>query len=164
MQDLNIRNATDSDLPRLCALRDARAQHEAKLLEATVGTSRFLVAVSGLELVGFASVHIRQPLTAAPKSHVPKLSDCLVGPAYRSLGIGRALVAARECIVRDAGCEQLYVSLDPVENAWWLQFFLRRGYRTLQDAPFRKKEFRHLSGRIETVEVWRQDLVINLRA
>jgi GNAT superfamily N-acetyltransferase len=163
MQDLNIRDAADSDLPALCALRDAWEQHEAKLLEAAVGTSRFLVAVSGLELVGFASVHIRQPLTAAPKSRIPKLSDCLVGPAYRSLGIGRALVAARECIVRDAGCEKLYVSVDPIENAWWFEFFRRRGYRPLQEAPYRKRESRHLAGRITTVEAWRQDLMMDLK-
>ena len=164
MQDLTIRDAVVTDMPALCAVRDARAQHEAKLAEAAAGTARFLVAVTGGDIVAFASVVQRHPVNGPPKSHVPKLSDCYVAPRYRSLGIGRALVSARERIARGAGFEHLYVSVDPVENPRWLDFFQRRGYRTLQPEPYRKSEPRYSSdGKREEVLVWRQDLVADLR-
>lgn len=165
MQDLDIRDAVVTDVPALCAVRDARAQHGTKLGEAASGAARFLVATSGGDIVAFATVFLRQPTTDPPKSHIPKLSDCFVAPQYRSLGIGRALVSARERIVQVAGCEHLYVSVDPVENRPWFDFFRRRGYHPLQQEPYRKREPRHSDkGKNEEVLVWRQDLVVDLGA
>ena len=164
MHDLSIRDATVVDVPALCVIRAARAQHEAKLGEAVAGTARFLVALSGGDIVAFASVFLRAPVTGPPKSHTPKLSDCFVAPGHRSLGIGRALVSAREQIARDAGCEHLYVSIDPVENPRWLNFFHPRGYQPLEPEPYRKREPRHSEdGSREEVLAWRLDLVVDLR-
>jgi len=165
MQAFTIRDAVASDLPALCVVRDARAQHEARLQEAASGTARFFVALSGGDVAAFASVFLRHPAAGSPKSHIPKLSDCLVAPQYRSRGLGRALVAARESIVRGAGGEHLYVSIDPVENARWFDFFRRRGYRPLQPEPYRKREPRHLpTGQVTEVLAWRRDLVVELPA
>jgi len=103
-------------------------------------------------------------VTGALKSHIPKLSDCFVASSDRSLGIGRALVSARERIVRDAGCAHLYVSVDPVQNPRWFDFFGRRGHRALQPGPYQKREPRYSTdGTREEVLAWRQELVVDLR-
>ena len=84
--------------------------------------------------------------------------------AWRSHGIGRALVIARERIASQKGCERLYVSVDPVDNFRWFDFFKRRGYTALQGEPYRKREPRHSeNGRIEEVLIWRQDLVLDIQ-
>lgn len=164
MKGLTVRDALFTDVPALLAVRDARAQHEAKLAEAAAGTARFLVAATGGEIVAFATVFLRHPVAGPPKSRVPKLSDCFVAPGHRSLGIGAALVFARERITHAAGYGHLYVSIDPVENPRWLDFFRRRGYEVLHAEPYRKRELRSLDdGRIEEIVAWRQDLVVDLR-
>lgn len=163
MQDLAIRDAVAADMPALCAVRRARSQHEGKMAEAAAATARFLVAVTDGHIVAFASVFLRHPVKGPPKSYVPKLSDCFVAPRYRSLGIGRALVSARERIARAAGCEHLYVSVDRVENPRWFDFFRRRGYWPLQPEPYRKRELRFSDdGKSEEVLARRQDLVVDL--
>ena len=163
MQEPLIRDATAADLPALRAIRNAPAQHEAKLAEAAAGTARFLVATRDDTLVAFATLFLRHPVDGPPKSHVPKLSDCHVASDHRSSGVGDALVAAREHIAREAGCESLFVSIDPVENARWMNYFERRGYRPLQPAPYRKRERRIAeSGEATEIETWRRDLVLDL--
>jgi GNAT superfamily N-acetyltransferase len=165
VQDLVIRDAVAADLPALCAVRNVPAQHEARLAEVAAGTARLLVAAAGGDVVAFATVFLRHPAQGPPKSHVPKLSDCFIAPAHRSLGIGSALVAARERIALDHGCAQLYVSIDPVENPRWFEFFRRRWYRVIQAEPYRKRELRvSIDGRSEEILGWRQDLVVDLRA
>jgi GNAT superfamily N-acetyltransferase len=162
VQELTIRDAVVADIPALCAVRDASAQHGAKLREADAGTARFLVGISGGDVVAFASVFLRHPVTGRAKSHIPKLSDCFVAREHRSLGIGRALVCARERIVHGEGFEQLYVSVDSVENPRWFDFFRRRGYRPLQPEPYRMREPRYSDEGSEAVLAWRQDMVLDL--
>ena len=113
-------------------------------------------------IVGFASLFLAHPAVGPAKSHVPKLSDCFVAPPYRSQGIARLLVEARESIARTKGHERLYVSVDPIENPRWFDFFRGRGYSTLQSEPYRKRELRHSSDGIHEVHAWRQDLVVHL--
>ncbi len=164
MNELAIRDAVLADLPALLALRDARGQHEAKLAEAAAGTARFLVATAGGTIVAFATIFLRHPEQGAAKSHLPKLSDCWVAAAHRSRGIGGALVAAREEIAHAAGCERLYVGIDPVGNARWFAFFRRRGYEPVQAEPYRKRElWPRPDGTTEEVMTWRQELVVDLR-
>lgn len=163
MRDITIRDATVADLGPLCLVRDWVTGHEAKLREASCGTLRFLVAVTPGEVVGFASLFLANPTTGPAKSHIPKLSDCFVAMGHRSSGIGRALVAAREGIARAEGYQRLYVSVDPVENTRWFDFFRRRGYKALQAEPYRKREPRSSKDdRSAEVLAWRQDLVLNL--
>ncbi|MBN1425226.1 GNAT family N-acetyltransferase [Candidatus Fermentibacteria bacterium] len=163
MENMLIRDATVADIRALCVLRNSVAAHEAKLLEAERGTVRFLVAAAGDEIVGFATLFLAHPKTGPAKSHIPKLSDCFVATNYRSRGIGRALVSARESIARLERHTRLFVSVDPVENPRWFDFFRRRGYTALHAEPYRKRERRHSKdGEIEEVLVWRQDLVVDL--
>jgi hypothetical protein len=73
-------------------------------------------------------------------------------------------VSARERIARVAGCEHLYVGVNPVENPRWLEFFRRRGYQAIQAEPYRKREARSSDdGQSDEVLAWRQDLVVDLR-
>lgn len=162
MEHLLIRDATVADLAALCVLRESRAAHEAKLREAAAGTVRFLAAVFRGEIVGFASLFLANPAVGPAKSYIPKLSDCLVAPAYRSQGIGRALVSARESIARAEGDRRLYVSVDPIENPRWFNFFRGRGYTALQPEPYKKRELRHSSDGTREVMTWRQDLAVDL--
>ncbi len=164
MGKLLIRDAVPEDVRALCLLRDVPQIHRAKLRQAASGAVRFLVAVEAEEIVGFATIFLAHPLDSPPKSHLPKLSDCLVGRAHRSRGVGGALVCAREDIARHAGHEFLYVSIDPVENSKWFESFLRRGYVPLQAVPYRKAETHHAEdGVSKEVMGWRQDLVADLR-
>ncbi len=124
MEDVVIRDAT-ADMEGLCAVRNSAPAHEAKLREVTSGTVRFLVAAARGEVVGFATLFLANPIMGSRKSHIPKLSDCFVATSCRSRGIGRALVSARENIARLEGHRRLYVSVDPVENSRWFDFFQR---------------------------------------
>jgi GNAT superfamily N-acetyltransferase len=163
MEAIVIRDATEADLGALCRVRDSIAGHEAKLREAVCGTTRFLVASSRGEIVGFASLFLANPTTGPAKSHIPKLSDCFVAAGDRSRGVGRALVEAREGIARSRGLRQLYVGVDPIENPRWFDFFRRRGYAALQAEPYRKRELWLANdGRTEERLAWRQDLLIDL--
>lgn len=162
MEHLLIRDATQADMPALNLLRDAATVHEAKLKEAATGTVRFLLAALRGEIVGFASLFLSNPTVGPAKSHIPKLSDCLIAPAVRSQGIGRTLVRAREDIARKAGHGRLFTSVDPIGNPWWFDFFRRRGYIALQSEPYQKREPRHSSDGVREVSVWRQDLVVDL--
>jgi len=163
MDSVVVRDANEADLGALCLVRGPASGHEAKLQEAARGTMRFLVAVTGGEIVGFASLFVANPTTGPPKSHIPKLSDCFVAAWHRSRGVGRALVEAREGIARSQGLPRLYVGVDPIENARWFDFFRRRGYAVVQAQPYRKRElWLANSGRTEERLAWRQDLVLDL--
>lgn len=161
---IEIRDAKPSDVLALCALRAPRVAHERKLELAESGIVRFLLAQENDLLVGFALVFLSNPAAGPQKSHIPKLSDLHVRPSHRRRGIGRRLVEAREGIAREAGHCALFVSVDPKQNAPWLEFFLRRGYHLLQEAPYRKTEqWIREDGESVPVEAWRHDLALQLQ-
>ena len=159
---LRIRDACRADLDALVRVRPPREAHEDTLNEVQAGAVRFLVALLGEDVVGFASLYLEQPTSRAPKSQVPKLSDCHVAPAHRRAGIGKSLVAAREEIARQHGCERLYVSVHPDENPDWLEFFQRRGYQPLQAHPYEHLELRHGPDGPTAVRAQRIDLETRL--
>lgn len=160
---IEIRDANPSDLLALCALREPLIAHEKKFEQARAGTLRFLVAEEQDSIIAFASLVLANPTVGPKKSYIPKLSDLEVKVSERRRGVGRLLVEARENIAREAGHRSLYVSVNPRENAPWLEFFMHRGFRPLQEAPYMKIErWTGPDGRVLPVPAWRQDLVLQL--
>jgi N-acetylglutamate synthase-like GNAT family acetyltransferase len=86
---------------------------------------RTLVAEHGGKLVGVLTLH-RTPVLHRP-ADVGRITALVVDGRVRGGGVGRALVAAAERILRDAGCERVEVtSAARREDAH--AFYRRLGY------------------------------------
>ena len=130
---MTIRAAGPHDLERIAVLfgqlgyPNDPAQLATRLAAAPAGdTMQVLVADDGDTVIGAAVVHLMAPL------HVPDrwalLSALVVDDAYRSGGIGAALLRAAEAFARERGCAQLELSSNMARTRAH-QFYERHGYR-----------------------------------
>lgn len=72
------------------------------------GMARALVATQGTDVIGLATVHLRQALNhAAP---LAQLSLLVVDHRIRGKGVGRTLVGAVEAWAREQGCRRIIVT------------------------------------------------------
>jgi N-acetylglutamate synthase-like GNAT family acetyltransferase len=103
-----------------------------------------VVAVLEGEMVGSAMLMKESMRTRMDLS--PWLAGVIVAPGHRRRGIGALLV---ERIVREAGSlgfERIYLWTPSVE-----QFYVRRGWTTMERTIYRETEVAVMSRRIETV-------------
>ncbi|HET7373163.1 MAG TPA: GNAT family N-acetyltransferase [Gemmatimonadaceae bacterium] len=111
---IQVRDATAGDagaLARLCGQLGYPSSPEAMLprLERLVRSgARALVATSGSEVIGLATVHLRSTINhAAP---LAQLTLLVVDEERRSQGVGRALVDEAEAWARAQGCRRIIVT------------------------------------------------------
>lgn len=135
---LFTRDATQSDIAALTKFRNAPTQLHRYLNEADSEGIRFLVYEQDNEIRGFAMLFLRQPAEGSPKSHIPKISDLYVAQRFRSMGIGKVMIARMEELVVAFGHKVMHVGIDPVENPRALALYERLGYVPI-DAPQQKK-------------------------
>lgn len=131
--DLEIRTATDADLPAMTALLAAKdfdyptnaalvRERFHALLQAG---DQILVAVLGSEVIGMVTLHRTPFLHRRPDGRIVSL---VIAEAHRGRGTGAQLVAAAETVLRAGGCGRVEVtSGDRRERAH--AFYLRAGYR-----------------------------------
>ena len=111
---IQVRDAKAGDadaLARLCAQLGYPSSPEAVLprLERLVRSgARALVATSGGEVIGLATVHLRN--TINHEAPLAQLTLLVVDEERRSQGVGRALVDEAEAWARGQGCRRIIVT------------------------------------------------------
>jgi GNAT superfamily N-acetyltransferase len=162
--NLTFRDATTDDLPALYLLcyADAPGIHKTRLEDAAGGETRYLVAEFDGALVGFATLVFRRPAhwsDAARTDHLPCVIDLFVREDLRGKGIGSRFMFFLEDQALAAGFQQLFLSVDPVENALAHRLYERLGFRALQSEPYRDHwEFRDADGALHQGDEWAIDL------
>lgn len=110
----HIRLANSDDINALCRIRN----HEALFLNylQLQHDKQAYLAVAQVEegLAGFGLLKLNGPL-------IPKLSDLYVKPAFRHQGIGQALIKFREQLAYERCFDEIFVSVDPIENPKMVQ-------------------------------------------
>ena len=162
---LLVREARPTDLEGLTSIRDADrpAIHRDRLRDAALGHVRFLVAERNNTIVGFGLLVFSRPATwpdAGTTDRLPGILDLYVAEAHRSQGVGTALIQHMEGIAIDEGFDELFLSVDPNENARAYALYTRLGYQALQAEPYRDHwRFVDSDGRVHEGEEWLVDMV-----
>ena len=125
-----IRLANDADLHALCTIRNNEPLFTSYLQLQQDEQAYLTVAQVEHELVGFAVLKLNG-------SFIPKLSDLYVKPAFRHHGIGDALIAFREQLATKLGFQEIYVSVDPMENPKMVQLVTALDYKAI-NGPYQK--------------------------
>ena len=136
-----IRNATPTDAAALASMNTAfngasdSADQIAARLAACVEIETPILAELDGQLVGFACVRVVPcVLYAEPYA---ELTELYVEPAYRRRGVGRALIARAEALVRERGAADLII-MTGVGNAVAQALYRSAGYETYAVALNRK--------------------------
>jgi GNAT superfamily N-acetyltransferase len=109
-----VRDARAEDVPALAPLVDQlgypapEALLRERLAALAARGDRVLVAELDGRVVGFLTTHTTPVLHRA--AEVGRISAMAVDERVRGTGVGRALVAAAEAILRSAGCERMEVT------------------------------------------------------
>jgi GNAT superfamily N-acetyltransferase len=120
-----IRNANESDIPRIVEIRGA--VHENKLRDpsrVTVEDLRWFIANPGIfvweedgGIVGFSAADPRDGSIFA----------LFVDPAFEGRGFGRLLFERACAVLRNAGCERMWLTTSPGTRAE--KFYLKAGWK-----------------------------------
>jgi aminoglycoside 6'-N-acetyltransferase I len=92
---------------------DHSAQIERYFSGSVPGLEIVLLALMDAEPAGFAELSIRAYAEGCATENVGYLEGWYVAPAYRHLGVGRALVRAAEEWARGRGCRELASDTEP---------------------------------------------------
>jgi ribosomal protein S18 acetylase RimI-like enzyme len=137
----DIRVATPADAPALARMNVAfngasdPAERIAARLVACADFETALLAELGDQIVGFACVRVVPCLLYAEP--YAELTELFVDPAYRHRGIGRALIARAEQLVRQRGAADMII-MTGVSNAAAQALYRAAGYETYAVALSRK--------------------------
>ena len=165
---LLVRDARPTDLEGLTAVAyaDRPAIHRDRLRDAASGHLRFLVAERDGAIVGFGLLVLSRPATwpdAGTTDRLPGILDLYVAEAYRGQGVGTAMIQRLEEISVNEGYDELFLSVDPNENARAYALYTRLGYQALQAEPYRDRwRFVDSDGCVHEGEEWRVDMVKKL--
>jgi GNAT superfamily N-acetyltransferase len=127
-----IRNANESDIPRIVEIRGA--VHENKLRDpsrVTVEDLRWFIANPGIfvweedgGIVGFSAADPRDGSIFA----------LFVDPAFEGRGFGRLLFERACAVLRNAGCERMWLTTSPGTRAE--KFYLKAGWKVTEGDQF----------------------------
>jgi GNAT superfamily N-acetyltransferase len=165
---LTFRDAAAADLPALYLLcyADAPGIHKTRLEDTAGGLTRYLVAELDGALVGFTTLVFQRPAHwsgAHRTDQLPCVIDLFISETLRGQGIGSRFMFFLEDQVAQAGYHQLYLSVDPVDNAPARRLYERLGYHPLQTEPYRDHwEFTDTNGALHQGDEWLIDLVKEL--
>ncbi len=158
-----VRDAVDTDVPALVAIKGTDALHRDRLREAQAANLRYLVLVVEQSVIGFAMLVFQRPASwsdADDMQHLPQIVDLHMQAAHRGHGYGSAFVGALERIAAAAGYRHLYLGVEPVDNPRAYALYRRLGYEPLQAEPYHNTwEFTDSAGAIHRGEEWVIDAV-----
>jgi GNAT superfamily N-acetyltransferase len=166
---ITVRDADETDLPALIAIKGdgSEALHRDRFREAREGSYRYLVLLRGHEVIGFALLLFRRPASwsdANDTEHLPGIVDLQVAASQRGQGYGSAFIRAIEREAARAGCDHLYIAVEPADNPRAFALYQRLGYQPLQPEPYLKAwEFTDSGGIKHQGEDWLVDMVKPLR-
>lgn len=161
-----VRDAEEADLPALTTIRPPEAIHRGRLRDAEQPDFRYLVFVVDDAIIGFSSLVFRRPASwsnADDDQHLPQIVDLHIAEAYRGRGYGSEAIRAMERLTVEAGDQQLYIAVEPINNPRAYSLYQRLGYQPLQSEPYH-----HLweavdgDDEIQHGEAWLVDMVRNL--
>jgi ribosomal protein S18 acetylase RimI-like enzyme len=162
---IRVRDAAEADVPVLTAIKagGSEALHRDRLRDAQGSGFRYLVVLTDQGIIGFACLVIRRPASwsdADDTHHLPQIADLQVNESDRGRGYGSEFVRAIEIIAQQAGFQQLYISVEPLNNPRAYALYRRLGYRPLQAEPYRKVwEFTDSDGKLHRGEDWLVDMI-----
>ncbi len=136
---INLRDATEADLPALISIRSDEAHHRGRLRDAGSQGFRYFLLSSGQDAIGFVCLVFRRPaswLNANDTRHLPEINDLYLAEAWRGRGYGSAAVGVIEKITLEAGHEHLYISVEPVDNTRAYALYQRLGFKQIQPEPY----------------------------
>lgn len=125
-----IRLANETDLKALCTIRNNEQLFTNYLQLQQNGQAYLAVAQVDHALVGFGVLKLNGSL-------IPKLSDLYVKPAFRLRGMGQALIAFREQLAVARDYDEVFVSVDPIENPKMVKLVTNLGYSPICE-PYEK--------------------------
>ncbi len=86
--------------------------------------------------------------------------DLYIEPSSRGQGYGSLFLHAIERLAAEAGCHELYLEVDPVDNPRAHILYLRQGYHPIQAEPyFSHWEFVDSEGQQHQGDEWTLDMV-----
>lgn len=160
-----VRDASETDLPTLVSIKGpgSEAVHRDRLRDARGSDFRYLVLLADQELIGYACLVYRRPAhwsDAADRDHLPQIVDLQVKESMRGKGYGTALIHHIERIVAEAGCNQLYLAVEPHDNPHAYCLYLHLGYQPLQATPYQSVwSFTDSAGVLHRGEMWVVDMM-----
>ena len=164
--EMTLRDAAESDVPALTAIKPGEALHRDRLHDAQGHHFRYLVLLRDTELIGFACLVFRRPPAwsdAGDTQHLPQIVDLMVAESYRGRGYGSIFLRLIEGEARRSGCHQLYLAVEPVDNPRAYALYQLLGYQPIQPEPYLKAwEFTDSGGAKHHGEDWIVDMVKQL--
>ena len=165
---INVRDAHLSDVPTLMVIKadGSEALHRDRLRDAQDGNLRYLVLLADQELIGFACLVFRRPAhwsDANDTAHLPQIVDLHIKESQRGQGYGSQFMGIIERMAAEAGFEQLFLSVEPLDNPRAHKLYQRLGYQQEQSEPYRSIwEFRDSDGNFHRGENWVVDMMKSL--
>lgn len=153
-----VRDAEPADVPILTAIKadGSEALHRDRLRDARDGHLRYLVVLADQELIGLACLVFRRPAhwsDADDTDHLPQIVDLYIKEARRGQGYGSQFMRIIERTAAEAGYEQLFLSVEPLDNPRACLLYQRLGYQQEQSEPYRTIwEFRDSDGHLHRGE------------
>lgn len=142
-----VREATASDIPRLCELlellftqeadfRPDRAKQEAGLgkIIAEPGIGRILVLTDGNDVIGM--VNLLFTVSTAEGAKAAVLEDMVISPGHRGKGEGAHLLQSAVTFARELGCARITLLTDR-DNSRAISFYRRHGFGLSEMIPLR---------------------------
>ena len=166
---IKVRDAEEADVPALTAIKGAgsEAMHQDRLRDAQDSGLRYLVLLADQEIIGDACLVFHRPAywsDADDTQNLPQIVDLQIEKSRRGLGFGSVFIHAIECTAADAGCGQLYLSVEPLDNPRACALYQRLGYQPLQSEPCPKSwEFKDSAGKVHRGEILAIDMVKQLQ-
>lgn len=167
--NLSVRDAGVDDLPALTAIKGEASEmlHRDRLRDARHPGFRYLVLLEEDVLIGLACLVFQRPAywsDGDDPRNLPQIVDLEVLPAWRGRGRGTFFIHAMERLAAQAGCSQLYISVEPLSNPRAYALYKSLGYRQLQEEPYLSHWFfLDSDGQIHQGEDWAVDMCIDLK-
>ena len=109
---LDIRQATEEDIPKLYALYSALGKKDEGYFEAVLEKDcLILIAAQDNQDIGFGILNFEPKYNLYQKLNIPEIQDVNVIPDARQQGVATALVMAFENLAEDQGAEQVGISV-----------------------------------------------------
>lgn len=166
---ITVRDAVEDDIPALTAIKGdgSQAVHHDRLRDAREGGFRYLVLIHEEQVTGYACLVFRRPAywsDGGDTEHLPQIVDLQVKEGMRSRGYGSTFIRSMEHIAAAAGCADVYVSVEPLDNPRALALYQRLGFEPVQAEPYQRPwQFNDSAGRVHRGEEWIIDMVKHLR-
>jgi GNAT superfamily N-acetyltransferase len=165
-ENLAVRNATEADVDALMCFKPSLAVHLDRLRDASQPGFHYLVLELDQRIIGFVCLVFVRPRYWSDGDSTDKLPtaiDFFIDLPLRGRGYGSFLLREVERLAAEAGSQQLYLWVDPVQNPRAYALYLRLGYQPLQAQPYPFHwEFVDSAGQQHAGDSWRLDLVKSL--